>query len=142
MTPDKIREFVKQKIIEKGYSYAKVSKLLGRGPAYIHQYLTKGSPVRLPEIVRQQLCEILDVSEQELSDLPVPSSAEIDEELLVRIIRRVETYEKAKHQSYTPEYKAQLVKLIYKELITEHSADEEHDIDKIIKVSDYFKKAN
>ena len=40
-----------------------VSKMLGKNHAYLHQYLDRGIPAQLPELVRERLAEILQVPE-------------------------------------------------------------------------------
>lgn len=51
-----------------------VSRDIGRNVSYLHQYVTKGSPVRLPEDVRALLAARLGIPEEELRiDSPLPS---------------------------------------------------------------------
>lgn len=70
-TPDEIRKKIDSLIKSKGLNYAQVSKMLGRGVAFMQQYITNGSPLRLKETDRKNLSQILEVNEQELTDLPL-----------------------------------------------------------------------
>ena len=74
MTTEEIREKISNLIKEKRLSLAQVSVGIGKNVAYLQQYLKKGSPVRLPEEQRKKLALILDVDEQELTDLPIASA--------------------------------------------------------------------
>ena len=73
-TPDEIRKKIDSLIKSKGLNYAQVSKMLGRGVAFMQQYITNGSPLRLKETDRKNLSQILEVNEQELTDLSLDLS--------------------------------------------------------------------
>jgi len=49
-----------------GASYSALSRLLGRNPAYLQQFVTRGSPRRLAEADRKLLAAYFGVSEAEL----------------------------------------------------------------------------
>lgn len=49
-----------------GASYAALSRLLGRNPAYLQQFVTRGSPRRLAEADRKLLATYFGISETEL----------------------------------------------------------------------------
>ena len=51
---------------ENGASLAALSRLLGRNPSYLQQYITKGSPRKLEEEDRRKLAQFFEVSETEL----------------------------------------------------------------------------
>ncbi len=68
-TPESIRKKIDRLITERGLTYAGVSKSLHKGIAYIQQYIKTGSPVRLGELDRKKLSQILNVNEQELTDI-------------------------------------------------------------------------
>lgn len=51
---------------EQGRSLASLSATIGRNPAYLHQFVTRGSPRRLPEEERRHLAIVLNVDEREL----------------------------------------------------------------------------
>ena len=53
-------------IARSGASYAALSRLLGRNPAYLQQFVTRGSPRRLAEQDRRLLAAYFGVSEIEL----------------------------------------------------------------------------
>ena len=61
--PDEIQALIKGRIEELGLNMSQVSIRLGRNRAYIHQYLERGIPKRLPGAARHQLAEILDIDE-------------------------------------------------------------------------------
>ena len=48
---------------EKGIDYARLSQVIGRNPAYIQQYIKRGSPRRLAEQDRARIAAYLGVSE-------------------------------------------------------------------------------
>ena len=68
-TPETIRHKIDKLINERGLTYAGVSKSLHKGVAYIQQYIKTGSPLRLGELDRKKLAQILNVNEQELTDI-------------------------------------------------------------------------
>lgn len=51
---------------EKGSSLAALSRMLGRNPSYLQQYITKGSPKKLEEEDRRKLAQFFEVAETEL----------------------------------------------------------------------------
>ena len=51
---------------KRGASLAALSRMIGRNPSYLQQYITKGSPRKLEEEDRRQLAEFLAVDEAEL----------------------------------------------------------------------------
>jgi len=51
---------------EKGSSLAALSRMLGRNPSYLQQYITKGSPRKLEEDDRRKLAQFFGISEAEL----------------------------------------------------------------------------
>lgn len=50
----------------KGTSLASLSRMLGRNPTYLQQYISKGSPRKLEEEDRRKLARFFDVPEAEL----------------------------------------------------------------------------
>lgn len=48
---------------EQGVSLSRLSRLIGRNPAYIHQHVTRGSPRRLDETDRETIAAFLGVDE-------------------------------------------------------------------------------
>ena len=57
---------------EQGSSLAALSRMLGRNPTYLQQYITKGSPRKLEEEDRRKLAQFLGLAEAELG---APSEA-------------------------------------------------------------------
>ncbi|MDE2043256.1 MAG: peptidase S24, partial [Alphaproteobacteria bacterium] len=63
MIVDKIRETLEALIRERGEDYASISLRLGRNPAYIQQFLKRGTPRKLAEDDRRLLARYFDVEE-------------------------------------------------------------------------------
>ena len=51
---------------DRGSSLAALSRMLGRNPTYLQQYITKGSPRKLEEADRRRLAQFLGLSEADL----------------------------------------------------------------------------
>lgn len=75
MNIDQIRKHIDSLIKEKHKNYRALSLAIGKNEAYLHQYINKGSPLRLPEKERRKLATLLDVDEQELTDITLPKAA-------------------------------------------------------------------
>ena len=71
MELDDVRAAVARLAAERGASLSELSRLLGRNPAYMQQYIERGSPRRLSEGDRATLARYLGVSEAALGG-PVP----------------------------------------------------------------------
>jgi hypothetical protein len=72
LAEDKGRAALARLIAERGDDYAGLSRLIGRNPAYIQQYIKRGTPRRLAEADRRLLARYFDVAE---SLLGAPASA-------------------------------------------------------------------
>ena len=57
------REALDRLLTERGLDYARISQVIGRNPAYIQQYIKRGSPRRLGEQDRARIAAYLGVSE-------------------------------------------------------------------------------
>lgn len=66
-----VREKIQNLIIQKKESMNDLSLRIGKNQTYLFQYITRGSPRRLDEVTRKKLAQILDVPEQELTDIPL-----------------------------------------------------------------------
>ncbi len=66
MTDDDARAALELLIDEKGEDYAGLSRLLGRNPAYVQQYIKRGSPRRLAEEDRRRLARYFGIDEARL----------------------------------------------------------------------------
>lgn len=70
-----------QALIEAGgHDYAGLSRLLGRNPAYLQQYMKRGSPRLLPEVDRGVLARFLGVAEVALGgpgEAPAPAAVTV-----------------------------------------------------------------
>ena len=63
MTDDEARAALARLIEEKGEDYAGLSRLIGRNPAYVQQYIKRGTPRRLDERDRRLLARYFGVEE-------------------------------------------------------------------------------
>ena len=63
MTDEDARAALQRLIEERGDDYAGLSRLLGRNPAYVQQYIKRGSPRRLAEDDRRLLARYFGVDE-------------------------------------------------------------------------------
>jgi phage repressor protein C with HTH and peptisase S24 domain len=61
-----VRQTLERLIAARGVSFAGVSQLLGKNPAYIQQFIKRGTPKRLDERDRRILAQFFGVSEQQL----------------------------------------------------------------------------
>lgn len=59
-----VREVLDQLCRERGQDYASLSRLIGRNSAYIHQFIRRGTPRRLPEHERRLLARHFGIAEQ------------------------------------------------------------------------------
>ena len=66
-----VKRHVAKLIENSGFNYSTLAIRLGKNPTYIQKFCKEDSPRRLDEYVRRGLAEILQVDEQELTDLPV-----------------------------------------------------------------------
>jgi SOS-response transcriptional repressor LexA len=62
-TTDSVRQIIRAKLSELRLTMSEVSKSLGKNHAYLHQFLDRGIPAQLPELVREKLAPILQVPE-------------------------------------------------------------------------------
>ena len=69
---DNVRQVVRAKLAEHRLTMSEVSKGLGKNHAYLHQFLDRGIPAALPELVRGKLALILKVPEDLLKPDGVP----------------------------------------------------------------------
>lgn len=76
---DPIRQTVAARVEARGYSLAAASIAIGRNPAFLHQYLARGTPRRLGEDERLRLAMLLDLDERELGARDPWRPAEIKE---------------------------------------------------------------
>ena len=59
-------------IAERGENYADLSRLIGRNPAYIQQFIKRGTPRKLDEADRHVLARYFGVAEQMLGGNAAP----------------------------------------------------------------------
>ena len=72
MTDDEARAALRRLIEQRGEDYAGLSRLIGRNPAYVQQYIARGSPRRLAETDRRLLARYFGVDETVLGG-PAPA---------------------------------------------------------------------
>ena len=63
---DDVRANLEKLIRENGHDFAALSKMLGKNPAYIQQYIRRGTPKKLDENDRRRLAEFYGVDESVL----------------------------------------------------------------------------
>lgn len=63
---EQVREELDRLILKGHYGYASISRLLGRNPAYIQQFIKRGSPRKLDDEDRRTLASFFGVDEQVL----------------------------------------------------------------------------
>ena len=71
------REALERLLRERGEDFAGLSRLIGKNPAYIQQFIKRGTPRKLDEEDRRTIARYLGVSEQ-LLGAPDPQQAEGD----------------------------------------------------------------
>jgi phage repressor protein C with HTH and peptisase S24 domain len=71
MTDADGRAALERVIEERGEDYAGLSRLIGRNPAYIQQFIKRGTPRRLAEADRRLLARYFDIEESVLGGLAV-----------------------------------------------------------------------
>jgi phage repressor protein C with HTH and peptisase S24 domain len=63
---DAVRALIKQIVDDRNIKLSDLSRQLGKNHAYMQQFLERGIPAKLPEGIRHQLSELLDVDEVSL----------------------------------------------------------------------------
>lgn len=61
-----VRSTVQRLAAERNETLCGLSRLIGRNDAYLHQFVTRGTPRRLPEDERLRLAMVLNVDERRL----------------------------------------------------------------------------
>lgn len=67
-----VRQTLDRLCQEQGIDYARLSAIIGRNPAYVQQYIKRGTPRRLAEQDRARIAAYLGVSEADLGAPPAP----------------------------------------------------------------------
>ena len=81
MSTSAARAALQRLIEERGEDYAGLSRLLGRNPAYIQQYITRGTPKRLSPKDVAILARYFGVGEDVLSGVSVSGGSEASPDL-------------------------------------------------------------
>lgn len=144
--PEIIRNKIDKLIIDSGLNYRVISQMMGKSEAYMQQYIKLRSPLRLKEVDRKKLAKILNVPEHELTDLPISAQEEagntIDENVLLLVITKVETWLDENNGHLAPKDKAELISLIYKKIVNIPEDKKSAKIIDFIEVYESLKKAN
>lgn len=69
---ENVREELDRLILKRNYGYAAISRLLGRNPSYIQQFIKRGSPRKLDDEDRKTLASFFGVDEQVLGGTANP----------------------------------------------------------------------
>jgi hypothetical protein len=77
MTDEEARAALEALIVDRREDYAGLSRLIGRNPAYVQQYVKRGTPRRLAERDRRRLADYFGVPESRLG-APLPADARAD----------------------------------------------------------------
>ena len=143
---EEVRKKIARLIVEKGLNYAQVSLAIGKNIAYIQQFIKNGSPRRLGEVERHKLAQLLQVDEQELTDLPlnIASSAAsaVNSDILGVIIENVEEWLESRSAHIHPKDKAELIKLIYLKVCSESTSVANEKVKNFLDIYSEFKKVN
>jgi phage repressor protein C with HTH and peptisase S24 domain len=86
MIDEEPRAVLDRLIRERGEDCASLSRLIGRNPAYVQQFIRRGSPRRLAEADRQRLARYFGVPETWLGAAAAPARAEAPSLLTVPVI--------------------------------------------------------
>lgn len=70
-TIEEVKKHVGELVINKGLSFNSLSINLGKNPSYLQKFVKQDSPRRLDEDFRKKLARVLEVDEQELTDLRI-----------------------------------------------------------------------
>lgn len=69
---DPVRRLILERVREERLTLAHLSRALERNESYMHQFVYRGSPRRLPEDARATLADLLQVPEDMLRGMPKP----------------------------------------------------------------------
>lgn len=143
---EEIRKKISRLILERGLNFAQVSLAIGKNIAYIQQFIKNGSPRRLGEVERHKLAAILNVNEQELTDLSlnssVPVSNVVNPEILSTVIENIEIWLTNRSVNLAPHDKAELIKLIYMKVCNDSLSVAASKVKDFIEVYNELRKAN
>lgn len=138
-----IRKKLSDLIAEKGYTCNSLSLRLGKNQTYLQKFIKYGTPKEFDEETRRKLSNILEVPEQELTNIPLKKSvAAIDEKALAFVLKTVDKL--LDEDGITLEYedKAELSSLIYSEIIGVPDEKKTGTVIDFYKVYNRLKKAN
>jgi transposase len=65
---DPARAYLIELVRQNHVTLASLSRALGRNHAYLHQFVHRGTPKRLPDTLRRELAELLGTSESALNE--------------------------------------------------------------------------
>lgn len=74
MPIEDVRIILDEAITQRGTTYSDISRLIGKNPAYIQQFIKRGTPRRLDEQDRHTIARYLGIAEHLLSGFPLPGA--------------------------------------------------------------------
>lgn len=141
-----VRKKIARLINDRGLNFAQVSLKLGKNIAYIQQFVKNGSPRRLGEVERGKLAKILQVDEQELTDLPLKATdataQNINSDILCLIIENIENWLQQRQATMQPRDKAELIRLMYTKICNESVESANAKVRDFIEIYDELRKVN
>lgn len=145
-TPNSVKKKIENLISDKGLTFRAVSLQIGRGETYLQQFVSRPSPKRLSEQDREKLARILEVDEQELSDLPLKKTTanfQLNKNTLIMIFRLVDEWLEKNNAELSPEDKADLVGSLYEMLAgSPDKLSGQEQSAKIIDFMEFYKRIN
>lgn len=143
---EEVRKKIARLIRDKGYNLARASLAIGKNIAYLQQFVKNGSPRRLGEVERKRLATLLQVNEQELTDLPLQNCEQTQmlmrSDILSLIIEKIENWLLARNTTMSPHDKAELIKLMYVKVCEESTDSAAKKVNDFIDIYNELKKAN
>lgn len=129
---DEIRYKVRDLLAEHNINLSEASRRIGKNVAYLQQYIIKRSPRYLGERERKALAKLLNINEQELTDIPLtsqPVEQDVSDSIynqVASVVKIVEDFQNDHHLKIESEKKAQLIAgLVVKLLNTPVSQQDE-----------------
>lgn len=89
MNTEEVRNHIKELLDKKNIKLREASLFVGQNEAYMHQFFSKRSPLRLPEHVRRKLALLLCVDESEITDISVETKKDTTDLVPIEIIDAV-----------------------------------------------------
>lgn len=81
---EEVRRLIVEFVREHNTTLASVSRAIGRNHAYLHQFVHRRTPMRLPEVVRHAIAKHLNIDERLLADPALLKSRALQDEADMR----------------------------------------------------------